>query len=191
MKIGLLGGTFNPIHTGHLVLGQECWHKLGLDKVVFVPAYLPPHKEVEGGVSAADRLNMVRLALEGNGKFEISTYEIDKGGASYTVDTLRHFRGIYGEKAQLFFLTGADSAESLSMWKDPDEILSLATFVIASRPGWGEESPYHDRVTRIAMPQIEISSSDVRRRIAEKEPIDYIVPAAVVSYIRNKGLYRA
>lgn len=190
MRIGLLGGTFNPIHTGHLVLAQECWYKLGLDKVVFIPAFTPPHKQVEGGVSPADRLNMVRLALEGDKRFEISTYEMDKPGTSYTVETLKHFRSVYDEEAELFFITGADSAESLSMWRSPEEILKLATFVIATRPGWGEESPYHDRVKRVVIPQIEVSSSSVRRRIADKEPIDYIVPAAVVNYIRNKGLYR-
>lgn len=190
MKIGLLGGTFNPIHMGHLILAEECWYKLGLDKVVFIPAFIPPHKDVEGGVSPADRLNMVRLALEGEKRFEISTYELDKGGTSYTVETLTHFRGVYGGTAHLFFITGADSAESLSMWKDPDEILSLATFVIATRPGWGKDSPYNDRVTRLEMPEIEISSSMIRQRIKLREPIDYLVPSRVLDYIRNKGLYR-
>lgn len=190
MKIGLLGGTFNPIHTGHMVLAQECWHRLGLDKVVFVPAYVPPHKDVEGPVSAADRLNMVRLALEGDDRFEISTYEIDSASTSYSIDTIKHFIGKYKEDAELFFLTGADSAESLSMWKEVDEIIRLVTFVIATRPGWGEDSPYEGKVTRMIIPSIEVSSSGVRERIQKREPIDYLVPAAVVKYIRNKGLYR-
>jgi nicotinate-nucleotide adenylyltransferase len=190
MRIGLLGGTFNPIHVGHLILAQECWHRLGLDKVVFIPSYIPPHKELEGEVGAADRLNMTRLALEGDVRFEISTYELDKGGVSYTIDTIRHFRELYGDKTGLFFLTGADSAESLSMWNDPEEILKLSTFVIASRPGWGKQSPYSERVTWLEMPELEISSSMIRRRIAQRQPIDYYVPSPVVAYIRNKGLYR-
>ncbi|MFC1480476.1 nicotinate-nucleotide adenylyltransferase [Candidatus Omnitrophota bacterium] len=190
MKIGLLGGTFNPIHMGHLVLAQECWYRLGLDKVIFIPAQKPPHKEVEGGVSAADRLNMVRLATEGDNRFEISTHEIDSDGTSYSVDTIKHFSQKYGKSSELFFLTGSDSAESISMWKDPEDILRLATFVIATRPGWGENSPYEGRVKRIIIPAIETSSSMVRQRIRQREPIDYIVPPAVVQYVRQKGLYR-
>jgi nicotinate-nucleotide adenylyltransferase len=191
MRVGLLGGTFNPIHIGHLVLAQECWHQLSLDKVIFVPAHIPPLKKVEAEVSAADRLNMVRLALEGDNRFEVSTYELDAGGTSYSIDTVKHFRRKYEEKAELFFLTGADSAESLSMWKDVDDILRLTTFVIATRPGWGEKSAYEGRVQRIVIPAIEISSSMIRGRIHRREPIDYLGPAAVVQYIRNKGLYRS
>ncbi|MFH1552824.1 MAG: nicotinate-nucleotide adenylyltransferase [Candidatus Omnitrophota bacterium] len=190
MKIGLLGGTFNPIHMGHLVLAQECWYLLGLDKVVFIPAHKPPHKEVEAGVSAVDRLNMVRLALEGDDRFEISTHEIDSGGISYSIDTIKHFKREYGDDSELFFLTGSDSAESISMWKDPEDILRLATFVIATRPGWGENSPYEGRVKRIIIPAIETSSSMIRQRIRQREPIDYLVPHAAVQYIRQKGLYR-
>ncbi|MEA3489125.1 MAG: nicotinate-nucleotide adenylyltransferase [Candidatus Omnitrophota bacterium] len=190
MKIGLLGGTFDPVHAGHLVLAQECWFRLGLDKVIFIPAYVAPHKDVEGSVSAADRLNMVRLALEGDDRFGISTCEIDSGRISYTIETIKHFREISEEGTEIFFLTGADSAESLSMWKEVNEILSLVTFVIATRPGWGEKSPYEGRVKRVIIPGIEVSSSDIRERIRKREPIDYLVPASVVKYIRNKGLYR-
>ncbi len=191
MKIGLLGGTFNPVHTGHLVLAQECWHRLGLDKAIFVPAYTPPHKEVDNDVSAADRLNMLRLALENDDRFEISTYEVDSGGTSYSIDTIKHFKQKHnGKDDELFFLTGADSAKNLSMWKDVNEILSLSTFVIATRPGWKDRSVYEGRVRHIELPGIEVSSSMIRDRIRGREPIDYLVPAAVVRYIRKKGLYR-
>ena len=190
MKIGLLGGTFNPIHIGHLILAQECWHRLSLDKVIFVPAFIPPHKGVEDGPSAADRLNMVRLALEGDDRFEISTHEIDKEGTSYSIDTIRYFRNKFGDGCEIFFLTGADSAEGLSMWKDVDDILRESTFVIATRPGWEENSPYEKRVKRVVIPMIEVSSSGIRERIKNREPIDYLVPAQVVNYIRKKGLYR-
>ncbi|RKY42983.1 MAG: nicotinate-nucleotide adenylyltransferase [Candidatus Makaraimicrobium thalassicum] len=190
MKIGLFGGTFDPVHTGHLVLAQECWHSLALDKVIFIPAYVPPHKDMEGGASAADRLNMLRCALEGDERFEISTYEIDRGGKSYSIDTIRHFRQKFSGDDGLFFLAGADSAESLSTWKDVDEILRLTHFVIATRPGWGQNSPYEQDVRRIVIPGMDISSSVIRDRIRRRQPIDYLVPSAVVRYIRNKGLYR-
>ncbi len=190
MKIGLLGGTFNPIHIGHLILAQECWYRLSLDKVIFIPAFMPPHKGVEDGLSAADRLNMVRLALEGDDRFEISTYEIDKEGTSYSIDTIRHFREKLGKGGEIFFLAGGDSAEGLSAWKDIDDILRESTFVIATRPGWGDNSPYEKEVKRVVMPMIEVSSSAIRERIKNGEPIDCLVPSKVVSYIRRKGLYR-
>lgn len=186
----MLGGTFNPIHIGHLVLAQECWYQLGLDKVVFVPAYVPPHKELEKEVSAADRLNMTRLALEDDDRFEICTYEMDSAGTSYSIETIKYFRQELGPGDGLFFLTGADSAEGLSMWKEIDEILSLTTFVIATRPGWGADSPYEGRVKRIVIPALEISSRDIRERVRQKRPIDYLVPRGVAAHIRKKGLYR-
>ncbi|MFH1665940.1 MAG: nicotinate-nucleotide adenylyltransferase [Candidatus Omnitrophota bacterium] len=189
MNIGLLGGTFDPVHTGHLILAQECWHQLMLDKVIFVPAHIPPHKEIQSGVSPADRLNMLRLALEGDNRFEISTYDIDKGGISYSIETIRHFREKYGMDAGIFFLTGADSAEGLSAWKNIDDILDLAVFVIATRPGWSQDSVYERRLKRLEIPVIDISSSDIRERIRGKSPVDYLLPQAVVRYIRNKGLY--
>lgn len=190
MKIGLLGGTFNPIHLGHLVLAQECWCRLELDKVIFVPTHMPPHKEVACNVSPADRLNMVRLALEGDDRFEISTHEIDRQGTSYSVDSIRHFIDKYGSDTELFFLTGADSASELSMWKDAEDILNLCRFVIATRPGWDEQSSFEEKVSRITIPAIEVSSTQVRNRVRDRDPIDYIVPQAVVRYIRNKGFYR-
>ncbi|MBD3379482.1 MAG: nicotinate-nucleotide adenylyltransferase [Candidatus Omnitrophica bacterium] len=190
MKIGILGGTFNPIHIGHLILAQECWYAFGLEKVFFVPAYLPPHKHIEGEIPVSDRLNMVRLALEGDERFGISTFEIDKAGISYSIDTVRYFRAEYGEKAELYFLTGGDSAVELSNWKDPDKMVSEARFVIATRPGWKIEGSYAEKVEKLEIPAIDISSSDVRSRIKERRPIDHLVPSRVVRYIRDKGLYR-
>jgi nicotinate-nucleotide adenylyltransferase len=190
MNIGLLGGTFNPVHTGHLILAQECWAELHLEKVIFIPACLPPHKPLAGDVAASDRLNMLRLALEGDDRFEISTFEIDKGGKSYSIDTIRHIEQQYGGRARIHFLTGGDSADTLPEWKDIDRILEKVEFVIATRPGWTGITPYEDRVRRITMPSIDISSSGIRERIEKKQPIDFLVPCRVVRYIREKGLYR-
>lgn len=190
MKIGLLGGTFNPIHIGHLVLAQESWFQLALNKVVFVPACLPPHKAVEPDVSGPiDRLNMVRLALGDEDRFEVSTYEIDKGGTSYSIDTINYFTEMYSKDVELFFLAGADSVETLHKWKDIDGILSSTHFVVATRPGWDEKSPFEEKVQRISIPAIEVSSTIIRKRIQKGRPIDYLVPSSVAQYIRDKGLY--
>ena len=190
MRIGLFGGTFNPIHLGHMVLAQECWYHLALDKVFFIPSCVPPHKKVEGDVTVADRLNMVRLAIEGDNRFEVSTYEIDSAGTSYSINTIKHFREEYKGKAEFFFLSGADSVENLSMWKHPQEILRLSTFIVATRPGWQETGVYEGMVQRIDIPSIEVSSSNIRERIRSRQPIDYLVPSRVAEYIRDKGLYR-
>jgi len=197
MKIGVLGGTFNPIHLGHLILADECLYQLGLDKVVFIPTGLPPHKTIEGDISPGDRLNMVRLALEGYGRFEISTYEIDKNGLSYSIETIKHLKAKYGESAELFFLAGEDSGESLSLWKDFKDILRFTTFVVANRSGIpvgaGLARPVNDHIknnlTRIKIPDIEISSTMIRERVKHHQPIDFYLPPKVVNYIRNKGLY--
>ncbi|MBL7072266.1 MAG: nicotinate-nucleotide adenylyltransferase [Candidatus Omnitrophica bacterium] len=197
MKIGVLGGTFNPIHLGHLILADECLHQLGLDKVVFIPTGLPPHKTIEGDIAPADRLNMVRLALEGYGRFEISTYEIDKNGFSYSIETIKHLKTKYGEYAELFFLAGEDSGDNLSLWKDFKKILRFTTFVVANRPGVpvgaGPARPINDYIkdnlTSITIPDIDISSTMIRERIKHHEPIDFYIPPKVVDYIRNKGLY--
>ncbi|MDP8258589.1 MAG: nicotinate-nucleotide adenylyltransferase [Candidatus Aadella gelida] len=189
MKIGLLGGTFDPIHNGHLILAQECWHILGLDKVIFIPAYISPHKEIPDNVSVADRLNLVRISLEGEKRFEISTFEIDSASTSYSINTIEHFREKYKE-AEIFFIAGADSAGTLNEWNNIEKILNLVTFVVATRPGWDEKSPYEDRIKRVNIPAIDIASSDIRRRIKEKAPIDYFLKPEVVKQIRNKGLYQ-
>ena len=190
MKIGLLGGTFNPVHLGHLALAQESWHSLKLDKVIFIPANISPFKEDENLASPQDRLDMLRLALEGDGRFKISTFELDKEGISYSIDTVKYFIGEYDSKDELFFITGADSVKNLEKWKDIDKILKLATFVVATRPGFKISGQYKDKVCFISMPGIDISSTMIRDRIKTCEPIDHLVPKAAVEYIRNKGLYR-
>ncbi len=189
MKIGLLGGTFNPIHIGHMLLAQECWHQLELDKVIFVPVNEPPHKGLACNVSAADRLNMVRLALEDDGRFEISTFEIDKGGTSYSINTARHFRKCFRKDDELYFLTGADSVPGLPEWKDIDKLLEIVILVVASRPAFEIPGAAREGVKALNIPLVDVSSTMIRKRIKGKEPIDFLVPPRVVKYIREKGLY--
>lgn len=191
MKIGVFGGTFDPVHIGHTILAVECWHELKLDKVLFVPANVSPFKTDNVSASSADRLNMLRLALGHDPRFGICTLELDKGGVSYTVDTLKELKLEYGPSAQLFFLAGADSAEGVDKWKDVEEIMKMVTFCAVSRPGILPSTLTKKSYEFIEMPLIEVSSSMIRERIREKRPIDGLVVPSVVEYIRNKGLYEA
>ena len=186
----MLGGTFNPPHLGHLALARECLERFGLDKVVFMPAFIPPHKDVEDGVSPRDRLEMVRLAVTGEMNFEVSTHEMDKQGVSYSIESVEHFKKEYGPDTELFFLTGSDSVSALSTWKEPDRVLELTTFVVAARPGWSMKGPYEGKWKRIDMPEWDISSRMIRECVKEARSIDDLVPVAVAEYIRDKGLYR-
>src|SRR3989338_3249134 len=118
MRIGILGGTFNPIHIGHLILAEEACFKLKLDKLIFVPTFIPPHKDMEPEMHPQDRLKMVQIAIEDNPSFEVSRFEIDSKKKSYSIDTLKEFRRIYGDDAELYFITGSDSLKDLFSWKD-------------------------------------------------------------------------
>jgi len=187
----MLGGTFNPPHSGHLALARECRGHFGLDKVVFIPAFTPPHKDVKTGVSPRDRLEMVRLAVAGKEGFEVSTHEMDKKGISYSIESIEYFKKEYGSDTELFFLTGSDSVSALSTWKEIDRILELTTFVVAARPGWNMVGPYEGKWKRIDIPEVDISSSMIRERVKEAGSIDDLVPDAVAEYIRDKGLYHS
>jgi nicotinate-nucleotide adenylyltransferase len=188
MRIGILGGTFNPIHIGHLILAEEAIWKLTLDKVIFVPTYIPPHKEIEDSPNAQDRLEMVRLAIEGNPNFEVSSIEVDAKKTSYSIDTLRAFKGIYGDETKLSFLTGSDSLKDLFSWKDVEEIFKISKFVVAKRPGYPIEHIPKEVETVVITP-IEVSSMDIRRRLKEGRSIRYLVPEKAREYIARKKLY--
>jgi len=188
MRIGILGGTFNPIHIGHLILAEEAHFKLKLDKLVFVPAFVPPHKSSLEVIGAKDRLEMIRLAIEDNPAFEVSTFEVDSKKKSYSIDTLKEFRGVYGEDAQLCFITGSDSLKDLFSWKNINDIFKISKFIVANRPGY----PIKDvpkEVDTVVITPIEVSSEDIRKRLAENRSIRYLVPEKVRKYILDRKLY--
>jgi len=195
--IGILGGTFNPPHMGHLVMAQEALDQLELDRVVFMPVAVPPHKEAREDPGAEARLELSRLAVAGDERFEVSPLEVDRGGASFTVDTLRELHDVEPEH-DLTFIVGGDMAQSLPAWREPEAILSLARLAVAEREGVGREDiarrleSLHDggRVVFFDMPRIDISSSSIRRRVSEGRPIRYLVPDAVAEAIAEQGLYR-
>jgi nicotinate-nucleotide adenylyltransferase len=189
-RIGIMGGTFDPIHHGHLVAASEVAGRFELDEVVFVPTGQPWQK---GAVSSAeDRYLMTVIATASNPRFHVSRADVDRDGPTYTVDTLRDLHALYGREAELFFITGADALAKILSWKDALEMLSLAHFVGVTRPGF-ELSDAHlpaDTVTLVEVPAMAISSTDCRTRVAAGKPVWYLVPDGVVQYIAKRGLYR-
>jgi nicotinate-nucleotide adenylyltransferase len=189
-RIGIMGGTFDPIHHGHLVAASEVADRFELDEVVFVPTGQPWQK---GAVSPAeDRYLMTVIATASNPRFHVSRADIDRDGPTYTVDTLRDLHAIYGPTAELFFITGADALNKILSWKDALEMLSLARFVGVTRPGFELTDDHlpEDSVTLIEVPAMAISSSDCRARVASGKPVWYLVPDGVVQYIAKRRLYR-
>jgi len=188
MKIGILGGTFNPVHFGHLILGEQVLGQLNLDKVIFIPTFLPPHKNKKEVISAKDRLKMIELAVKANRHFAVSDLEIRRRGKSYTVDTLRQIKKQY-PAAQLFFICGSDLVNEIPTWKDVDEIYKLAKFVLAKRPGFGKRLSGRSFL-KINVAQVDISSSLIRNLVKHRRSILYLTPYVVVKYIEKHGLYR-
>jgi len=190
-RVGIMGGTFDPVHHGHLVAASEVAGRFDLDEVVFVPTGEPYQKG--GAVSPAeDRYLMTVIATASNPRFHVSRADIDRDGPTYTVDTLRDLHALYGPTADLFFITGADALARILSWKDALEMLSLAHFIGVTRPGF-ELSDDHlpaDTVTLVEVPAMAISSSDCRARVAAGKPVWYLVPDGVVQYIAKRGLYR-
>ena len=188
MRIGILGGTFNPVHLGHLILAQEAAQQLSLDRVIFIPAYLPPHKGVRAKITPQERHRMVVLATRNNPRFTVSQLEIDRQGTSYTIDTLIQLRKILGQEAKLFFLAGSDSLPELSSWKEPDQLLKLVRFIVVNRPNYPVRK-LPQRVKLLPMALIDISSSEIRRKVRNGLSIRYLVPETVRRYIKRKRLY--
>lgn len=189
VRIGIFGGTFNPLHNGHLAVAQLIREKLCLDRVIFVPAYLPPHKSGLRLAPAKDRFQMIRAAVRGNPIFSVSDFEIRRKGKSYSVDTARHFRKIYGRRVRLYFVIGADSLLELKRWKAIRDILKLVDFIVVNRPGYPLKNlPVKAKV--VSLPGFGISSSWIRKRVGEGKPIEYFVPVPVNKMIRQRNLYR-
>lgn len=188
-RIGVLGGTFDPIHIGHLVTGLNVRHAIGLDRVLFVVAHSPWQKADREITRARDRLDMAAAAVAGRPGLEASDLEIDRGGTTFTADTLATLRA-QQPGAELFLIVGADQGANLHTWERLDEIRRLATLVIVGRPGaGGDEPPPGFRVERVDVPLLEVSSSDVRARFRDGRPLDWLVPDEVVRLARERGLY--
>jgi nicotinate-nucleotide adenylyltransferase len=185
-----MGGTFDPVHHGHLVAANEVADRFRLDEVVFVPAGRPWQKGA--AVSPAeDRYLMTVIATASNPRFTVSRVDIDRAGPTYTIDTLRDLRRQYGEQVELYFITGADALHRILSWKDVDELFRLARFVGVTRPGFTLSDAHlpADSVTLVQVPAMAISSSDCRARVAAGKPIWYLVPDGVVQYISKRHLY--
>lgn len=185
-RIGILGGTFNPIHTGHLLLAEMVKEKLGLDYVLFIPCFLPPHKRPIKLAPAKDRLTMVKWAVKGKPYFKVSRIELERGGKSYSVDTLEELHKLYKEKTKFFFIIGSDSLSGLHTWKSLDRLMKLCQIVAVTRPGYRLK---HTGVKILNLPTLPISSTDIRQLVREGKSIRYLVPDAVKSYILRNKLY--
>ena len=187
MKIGILGGTFNPIHYGHLILGEQVLGQLKLDRVIFVPTFIPPHKSKKDVIGSQARLDMIKLAVRGNSHFTVSDLEICRKGMSYTVDTLRQIKKKY-PLSELFFICGSDLVSEIPKWKDVGEIYKLARFVLAKRPGFGKRLSGKSFL-KIDVAQVDISSSLIRTLVKRDRSIRYLTPSNVVKYIQTHRLY--
>ena len=198
-RVGLLGGTFNPPHLGHLVCAQEALAGLGLERVLLVPVHAPPHKEVEADPGVEHRVELCRRAVAGDERLGVTRVEADLTGPSFTVDTLRRLHDQRPED-ELTFIVGGDTARSLPAWREPEAILQLAELGVAERDGLGREEltgrlaglrGASERVRFFDMPRIDVSSTLIRSRIAAGLPVRYLVPDGVAAYIAEAGLYGA
>jgi nicotinate-nucleotide adenylyltransferase len=187
-RLGVMGGTFDPIHNGHLVAASEVAAALNLDEVLFVPTGMPWQKD--GVTPTSDRYLMAEIATAANPRFKVSTVDIDRSGPTYTVDTLRDLKNQYPD-SELFFITGADAVTAIAGWKDAQDLWGLANFVAVTRPGHKLDLPDapEGAIRVLEIPALAISSTDIRERVAAKKPIWYLVPDGIVQFIAKHGLY--
>lgn len=192
-----MGGTFDPIHYGHLVTAEEALVQFNLDRVVFMPTGRPAAKVDREVTTAEHRYLMAVIATSSNPDFEVSRMEVDRPGLTYTVETLEAMRARHGGQTEIFFITGADAVWEILTWKDPERVADLCTFIAATRPGYEFAQPSEEekdllkkaRVEYMEVPALAISSTDIRRRVAANLPIRYLLPEGVAAYIRKTGLY--
>ncbi|HQQ06656.1 MAG TPA: nicotinate-nucleotide adenylyltransferase [Candidatus Omnitrophota bacterium] len=188
MRTGILGGTFNPVHIGHLILAEEIREKLRLDRVVFVPTYIPPHKASKNIAPAADRYAMIKAAIRANPCFDVSDVEIRRKGASYTIDTLRELKERY-PRDEMYFITGSDLLNYLDKWKDLKHVIALVKFVVATRPGYPlEDIPSY--IKTVAIRAVDVSAYEIRQCVKKGLSFRYLVPDPVFAYINKRKLYR-
>jgi nicotinate-nucleotide adenylyltransferase len=196
-NLGIMGGTFNPIHLGHLMIAEEARQRFHLSQVLFIPAYLPPHKEVDGA-TAQQRLEMTRLAVADNPYFAVSDMEIRRGGRSYTADTIRLLKEQYGPERVLYFIAGTDTIQDLPNWHHPSYILESCQFIGASRPDGTEAIDNIIRyfgvlgthIHKLEVPAMDLSSTDLRYRIRHGLSVRYLIPQSVCEYIEKNGVYQ-
>lgn len=198
-RLGLMGGTFDPVHNGHLLIANEAGWRLDLDTVIFIPTGDPPHKQDHHVTPARHRLEMVRLATGDNPLFEVSAIEIERPGLSYTAQTLRALHEDYGEGVDFYFIIGVDAAADLLNWNEPDQVVSLARLVVVNRPGFDfpleklqaglPQIDLSERLILLDVPLVEISSTEIRHRVAGGISIRYLLPEEVIAFIERERIY--
>lgn len=198
-RIGIFGGSFDPVHLGHVELGKDAKEQAGLDRLIFVPARLQPFKLDKKATEGFHRVNMLRLALKEYPELEVSEFELNKDDISYTINTLDHFKSIYGDDAEIFFLTGTDSFIKIHTWMRADEFLPRYSFIVGSRPGYMEEelrmqkqfieTEYGSKVIIINNTKVDVSSTEIRDRVLTGKSLAGLVDPEVERYIYDNGLY--
>jgi nicotinate-nucleotide adenylyltransferase len=199
-RIGIMGGTFNPVHKGHLTLARAAMDEFVLDKVIFIPAGMPPHKKPGEVIDKEHRYKMAKMSIKGFSKFLISRIELERKGVSYAVDTFNELKKKYGEKAKLFYIMGLDSINEILEWKKPLELFKLCEFIVSTRPGSRIRTfkrlvrfpPLQKEVDKIHLMELKenISSSDIRERLKSGKSVKGLLPRAVENYIQKHGLYK-
>lgn len=193
-RLGIFGGTFNPIHTGHLIVAEEVKEQMNLEKIIFIPSANPPHKNSDDIIDAGKRLEMIKAAIQDNPDFEVSEIEITNSRASksFTVDTLFGLREKYSDDTKLYLLIGMDNLAELHTWKDPSKLFLLSEVVVFNRPGYlisDVKNHYYTQVTFVPVTGIDISSTQIRNRLREKKSIKYLVPKQVEEIIFREKIY--
>lgn len=199
-RIAIMGGTFDPIHFGHLIAAETVREKYSLDKVIFLPSGNPPHKDRKRVTSKEDRYSMVQMATASNQYFDVSRMEIDREGYTYTIDTIREFVSVSSERTNIYFITGADAVYDILTWKDADKLLSVCRFIAVTRPGYNKKeleeeintikSNHKCNINILEIPDIAISSTDIRQRVSKGNSIKYLVPESIESYIQKNAIYQ-